>query len=73
MTAQQWVFSLVIKEGQKLYRIDRSHPDCVLKKKEKKNPTKKEAVSTNSDWRRHKAELEQRFSSSGDEIQTGGN
>ena len=41
MTAQQWVFSLVIKEGQKLYRIDRSHPDCVLKKKEKKTPQRR--------------------------------
>lgn len=33
MTAQQWVFSLVIKEGQKLYRVDRNHPGCALKKK----------------------------------------
>lgn len=45
MTAQKWVFSLVISEGQKLYSVDRNHPACLLKEKE-------EAVSTDSDSRK---------------------
>lgn len=46
MTAQKWVFSLVISEGQKLYRADRNHPGCLLKEKAE------EAVSTDSDSRK---------------------
>lgn len=34
MTAQKWVFLLVTSEGQKLYRVDRNHPGCLLKAKE---------------------------------------